>query len=172
MHQPGVYAIHNKRNGKYYIGSTNDLHNRTKTHRQNLYNGLVNDRIRPDLFSGARQNDFEFIALEIFQNGEITEAYLRSRENYYIEKYKSDLEGYNNPSHRPVAHPKNGHLLVYGHPKKTKEKYDKILLRLPKGMKEEIQMCTTGSVNNFIFEAIREKIDKEGLEELPAFMRE
>lgn len=39
-------------------------------------------------------------------------------------------------------------------------------------MKEEIQMCTTGSVNSFIFEAIREKIDKENSEELPAFMRE
>ena len=56
--------------------------------------------------------------------------------------------------------------------KYEKEKYDKILLRLPKGMKEEIQMCTTGSVNNFIFEAIREKIDKENSEELPAFMLE
>lgn len=34
IHKPGVYAIHNKRNDKYYIGSTNDLCNRTTTQIQ------------------------------------------------------------------------------------------------------------------------------------------
>lgn len=61
--------------------------------------------------------------------------------------------------------------------KYEKENYDKILLRLPKGTKELIQNATTGSVNGFIYDAIKEKIERErsipeGDEELPAFMRE
>ena len=64
IHKPGVYAIHNKRNDKYYIGSTNDLCNRTTTHRQNMYNGTVNMKMLPDLI-GKGVNDFEFLALEV-----------------------------------------------------------------------------------------------------------
>jgi len=42
--------------------------------------------------------------------------------------------------------------------------YDKILVRLPKGKKEEIQACADArglSVNGFINEAIEEKLARE-----------
>lgn len=42
--------------------------------------------------------------------------------------------------------------------------YDKILVRLPKGKKDEIQMCADSrglSVNGFINEAIEEKLERE-----------
>ena len=123
IHKPGVYAIHNKRNDKYYVGSTNDLFNRTKTHRQNMYNGTVNMKMLPDLIKGV--HDFEFLALEVFDDGEITESYLRSREEYFIKKYKSDLNGYNNPAHRPAPHPTKGKDLVFSHPVKSKDCFQK-----------------------------------------------
>jgi hypothetical protein len=41
------------------------------------------------------------------------------------------------------------------------EKYDRVSLMLPKGLKAEIQAKTVGSVNNYIVEAIKEKLKKE-----------
>lgn len=182
IHQPGIYAIHNKRNGKYYIGSTNDLRNRTRTHRQNLYSGLVNTRMLPDLFAGGKQKDFEFIALEVFENGEITEAYLRKREEYFIKKYRADSEGYNNPSHSPCPHPTKGTRPVFGHPaeneKKQKWCFGRIAVNLPKGSKERIKELTGKSCNAYISELVLadlerlESLSKPQEEEEPAFMRE
>lgn len=51
--------------------------------------------------------------------------------------------------------------------KYEKEKYDKVLLRLPKGKKEEIQtiaISQNDSVNGFINKAINEKIERDTLE--------
>ena len=44
--------------------------------------------------------------------------------------------------------------------KYEKEKYDKVLVRLPKGKKEKIQTISS-SVNGFINKAIDEKIEKD-----------
>lgn len=161
IHQPGIYAIHNKRNDKYYIGSTNDLCNRTKTHRNNLYTGAVNSRMFQDLFSGRRQKDFEFIALEIFKNGEITEGYLRRREEYFIKKYKSDMNGYNNPDHRPAPHPTKGRNLVFGRPIDEKEKrsYDRLSITLPKGTRERIK-ATGETINGYITKLILQDLGR------------
>lgn len=154
MHKPGIYAIHNKRNEKYYIGSTNDLCNRTKTHRQHLYNGLVNSRMAPDLFIGGKQKDFEFIALKVFENGEITEAVLRKQEAFFIKKYKSDIEGYNDPMHEPMPHPKNGDKLVFG-----AIEFDRIAVNLPKGTKDKIKSLTGKSCNAYISELVVKDLD-------------
>lgn len=159
IHKPGVYAIHNKRNDKYYVGSTNDLFNRTKTHRQNMYNGTVNMKMLPDLIKGV--HDFEFLALEVFDDGEITESYLRSREEYFIKKYKSDLNGYNNPAHRPAPHPTKGKDLVFSHPVKSKDKrsYDRVSVTLPKGTRERIR-ATGESINGFIIRSVLADLDR------------
>ena len=143
IHKPGIYAIHNKRNNKYYIGSTNDLCNRTKTHRYNLNNWLANKRIIQDLCSGCNQTDFEFIALEIFENGEVTEAQLRKREAYFIKKYNSDTQGYNDPNHRPMPNPNKWNEKVYC------RNTDTISILLPKGTKERIQ-ARGETVNGYI----------------------
>jgi len=48
--------------------------------------------------------------------------------------------------------------------KYEKENYDKVLLRLPKGKKEEIQTIVArqnDSVNGFINKAINEKIERD-----------
>lgn len=44
--------------------------------------------------------------------------------------------------------------------KYEKEKYDKVLVRLPKGKKEKIQTISS-SVNGFINKAIDEKIERD-----------
>ena len=155
IHKPGVYAIHNKRNGKYYIGSTNDLCNRTKTHRQNLYNGRINSRMAQDLASGKRQKDFEFIALKVFENGEVTESYLRNQEAYFIKKYKADSDGYNDPSHAPMPHPKNGNNFVF-----APQEFDRVAVNLPKGTKEKIKELTGKSCNAYISELVINDLEK------------
>lgn len=40
------------------------------------------------------------------------------------------------------------------------EKYDRVNLILPKGMKEEIRKNTSGSINGFIIQAISDKLVK------------
>lgn len=174
IHKPGVYAIHNKRNDKYYVGSTNDLFNRTKTHRQNMYNGTVNMKMLPDLIKGV--HDFEFLALEVFDDGEITESYLRSREEYFIKKYKSDLNGYNNPAHRPAPHPTKGKDLVFSHPVKSKDKrsYDRVSVTLPKGTKERIK-AKGESINGYITRLVLADLDEsesESNDDIPDFMKD
>lgn len=159
IHKPGVYAIHNKRNDKYYIGSTNDLCNRTKTHRQNMYNGTVNMKMLPDLIKGA--HDFEFLALEVFEDGEITESYLRRREGYYIKKYQSDYSGYNSYCHMPAPHPVKGNSLVYSND--YKNKINNICVLLPKGKKAEVEAAAKAAgktLNAFCRDAVLGAVEK------------
>lgn len=175
LHKPGVYAIHNKRNNKYYIGSTNDLCNRTSTHRQNMYNGTVNMKMLPDLI-GEGVNDFEFLALEIFEDGEITEAYLRSREEYFIKKYQADSHGYNNRDHMPTPHPVKRNSLVYSND--YKRTINNICVLLPKGKKADVEAAAKAagvSLNAFCRDAVLEAAEKvlqnqEPAEDAPPFM--
>ena len=160
IHKPGVYAIHNKRNDKYYIGSTNDLCNRTTTHRQNMYNGTVNMKMLPDLI-GKGVNDFEFLALEVFEDGEITESYLRRREGYYIKKYQSDYSGYNSCCHMPAPHPVKGNSLVYSND--YKNKINNICVLLPKGKKAEVEAAAKAAgktLNAFCRDAVLGAVEK------------
>jgi len=41
-----------------------------------------------------------------------------------------------------------------------KNNYDKVLVRFPKGMKEEILKYGAKSINGFIVEAVKEKLNK------------
>lgn len=52
--------------------------------------------------------------------------------------------------------------------KYEKEKYDKILTRFPKGTKEKIINTGTESINRFIIEAVREKLERDSGMELSA----
>lgn len=91
----GIYAIHNKKNNKYYIGSSVNIENRMKSHRSNLERKRgLNKKIEQDLLRSGNICDFEFIVLETFEDQEITETQLRNRELDYIKQYDA-YNGYN-----------------------------------------------------------------------------
>ena len=97
----GVYAIHNKTTGKYYVGSRSNVNSRLKTHRSNiekLYGS--NMKMDEDLKTEDDIKNFEFLILETFNDYEITETKLREREAYYIKKYNA-YNGYNVSGRNP-----------------------------------------------------------------------
>lgn len=97
----GVYAIHNKTTGKYYVGSSSNVNSRLKTHRSNiekLYGS--NMKMDEDLKTEDDIKNFEFLILETFNDYEITETKLREREAYYIKKYNA-YNGYNVSGRNP-----------------------------------------------------------------------
>lgn len=97
----GVYAIHNKTTGKYYVGSSSNVNARLKTHRSNiekLYGS--NMKMDEDLKTEDDIKNFEFLILETFNDYEITETKLREREDYYIKKYNA-YNGYNVSGRNP-----------------------------------------------------------------------
>ena len=94
----GVYAIHNKITGKYYVGSSSNVNSRLKTHRSNiekLYGS--NMKMDEDLKTEDDIKNFEFLILETFNDYEITETKLRERESFYIRNYN----GYNVSGRNP-----------------------------------------------------------------------
>ena len=99
----GVYAIHNKKTNKYYVGSSVNIKSRMKSHRSNIekLNGS-NLRIDEDLKTVEDIENFEFIVLETFEDYEITESQLRQKESEYIEYYDAK-NGYNNPTRTPFT---------------------------------------------------------------------
>ena len=97
----GVYAIHNKITGKYYVGSSSNVNSRLKTHRSNiekLYGS--NMKMDEDLKTEDDIKNFEFLILETFNDYEITETKLRERESFYIRKYDA-YNGYNVSGRNP-----------------------------------------------------------------------
>lgn len=97
----GVYAIHNKTTGKYYVGSSSNVNARLKTHRSNiekLYGS--NMKMDEDLKTEDDIKNFEFLIFETFNDYEITETKLREREAYYIKKYNA-YNGYNVSGRNP-----------------------------------------------------------------------
>lgn len=98
----GIYAIHNKTNGKYYVGSSVNINSRMKSHRSNMekLNGS-NLKFYEDLNNEEDIKNFEFIVLETFEDYQITDWELRKKEAEYIEKYDA-YNGYNNPNRTPT----------------------------------------------------------------------
>lgn len=98
----GIYAIRNKVNNKYYIGSSVNVNARMKSHRSNIekLNGS-NLEFDKDLQSEDDIKNFEFIVLETFEDYQITDLELRKKEAEYIEKYNA-YKGYNNPDRHPT----------------------------------------------------------------------
>lgn len=89
----GVYAIHNKRNDRYYIGSTKNLYHRFMLHMRALRHlEGVNRKMDEDF---RFFEDFEWIVIETFEDYTITNDDLRWKERHYIEYYKAIENGYN-----------------------------------------------------------------------------
>ena len=97
----GVYAIHNTRNGKYYVGSSVNINSRMKSHRSNIESLKgCNLKMKSDLLGKENIADFEFLVLETFEDYELTEGELRKKEDEYICQYDA-YNGYNEPNRKP-----------------------------------------------------------------------
>lgn len=89
----GVYAIHNKLNNKWYIGSSNDVGRRIKTHKRELINGSHNNLLLQHEFNKYGIESFEFLTLI----KDIPEDMLLAYEKVMMYKYDSVVmyKGYN-----------------------------------------------------------------------------
>ena len=157
----GVYAIHNKKNGKYYIGSSINVFKRMKQQKRAIKSYGLNSKILGDMFT--KKFDLEFLVIETFDDETITEHQLRKAEWDYIKKYDSIQSGYNTNIPYPTGKYK-GLLKCNVEEKKTTEKherenYDKIILRLPKGTKDRIK-STGETINAYISRLVLEDLEK------------
>lgn len=85
----GIYAIKNKINNKVYIGRSTDIDRRWKTH--------LRDAIKGDLCKihiAMRKLGIENFYLEVIEECILEE--LNKKEQYYIDKFDSWHNGYNN----------------------------------------------------------------------------
>ena len=74
----GVYAVHNKKTNKYYVGSSVNIKSRMKSHRSNIEKLKgSNLRMDEDLKTVEDIANFEFLVLETFEDYKITESQLR-----------------------------------------------------------------------------------------------
>ena len=158
IHKIGVYAIRNNATGKYYIGSSVDISQRMKVHAQKINrDGGINKGMAVDIGGYKNFKNIEFLALETFEDGEITETELREKEIYYIELFDSAKNGYNVNSVWNTGKYKEDEKLIC-----PKEKYDveNLMLRFPKGTRERLKRIakTKGiSVNAYMVEEIKNR---------------
>lgn len=86
-----IYLITNQINGKQYIGKTEDtIENRWKTHKKDM---SKNSEEKRPLYLAMNKYGVENFTIE--QIEEVSNSMLSDREVFYIEKYKTYLNGYN-----------------------------------------------------------------------------
>ena len=88
----GIYCFENLINHKKYIGYTNNISRRHKEHLYRLRKGIQNNRHFQNAWNKYGEENFIFCVLEECENNIIT---LKSRETYYIQKYRAIDECYN-----------------------------------------------------------------------------
>ncbi len=87
-----IYKIENLINGKKYIGLTNNIVRRKSRHFTDLkYNHHDNNFLQKE-YNIYGKNNFSF---EIIFSGEVDYEIISDLEKYYIKKYDSFLNGYN-----------------------------------------------------------------------------
>lgn len=89
----GIYAIHNNKNDKWYIGSSNDVSRRLKTHKRELQNGSHNNLLLQHEYNSYGADSFSFIVLV----KDVPEDMLLAYEKVMMYKYDSVVmyKGYN-----------------------------------------------------------------------------
>lgn len=91
----GIYKITNKINGKFYIGSSNNLRKRLQDHKRELRAGKHTNKHLQASWNKYGEDSFDFEVLEIVSDG--TNEKLRELETLYIQEtecYKGSI-GYN-----------------------------------------------------------------------------
>lgn len=130
--KPGVYAIHNKMNDKYYIGSSMNIHNRTRIHRNMIFTyGSINTKMSKDVKTSKDIENLEFMQLYIFDSN-VSEKELRYKEHEFIIQLDSINNGYNTCKPKPIITHKhknksNDTLDFYA----TAEQFEKFTARKP-----------------------------------------
>ena len=165
----GIYAIHNKANGKFYIGSSVNVYNRMLTHaRSILRNGGINIHMAKDLKKKDYKN-LEFIVLKTYDNGTITDAQLRNEEWETIKKYDSFENGYNKAWTHGNGVFKENEFLECKPVKTSGGNHDRVSATLPKGTTERIKalgLSVNGLINKLVLAEL-ERLESNKLSEPP-----
>lgn len=93
----GVYYIQNRRSGKMYIGSSENIKRRVQNHVYNLSHGIhPKDDMQSDYDKGDRFEVGVLYALPIVHGSScVNRRELREVEKRFIEKFGSAKTGYN-----------------------------------------------------------------------------
>lgn len=86
----GIYAIHNKINGKYYIGQATDINERWIQHRSRLKCKTHENKHLQSAYNKYSKDAFEYFVVE-----ECPVEKLDEREVYYVALYNAYTDGYN-----------------------------------------------------------------------------
>lgn len=133
---PGIYAIVNLSNNKFYIGSSNNLYVRRKGH----FNDLKGNKHKNNYLQNAfNKNPMYFIMIEIEKILDLN--VLRTREQFWMDELKSYEKGigYNINTNAEG-------LLGYQHTQETREKLRKAHTgrKLPEEQRKKISKTLTG----------------------------
>lgn len=88
-----VYSITNIKNGKRYIGVSQQVEKRKRVHFWALKNGKHKNIKLTNAYQKYGAESFKFEIIETLEN--VTREFLLEREIYYINKYNSYKDGYN-----------------------------------------------------------------------------
>lgn len=87
-----IYKIENLKNHKVYIGLTNNVARRRARHFTDLKGGYHDNKFLQKEFIRDGIENFSF---EVIYSGDITYEEIGEKEKFYIKKYDSYLNGYN-----------------------------------------------------------------------------
>lgn len=86
----GIYAIHNIINNKYYIGQAGNIHNRWIQHKSRLKCQNHENKHLQASYNKYGKDAFQYFVIE-----ECDVEFLDDKEMFYIQKYNSYKNGYN-----------------------------------------------------------------------------
>jgi len=90
MNKTGIYKITNKRNGKFYIGSSKQIERRWWEHQNDLNKNKHDNHKLQTAWNHYGSIEFEFTIIE-----NVEESQLLIREQFYLDTFKPYLVGYN-----------------------------------------------------------------------------
>jgi group I intron endonuclease len=92
-----IYKIVNKKNGKFYVGRTNELKTRWNSHMEMLRNNRHHSIYLQNAWNKYGSDIFEFLIVEVFdtKDDEIDLALAKQAEQEIIDTYKPNIGLYN-----------------------------------------------------------------------------
>ena len=136
----GIYKIVNKINGKYYIGSSNNIHKRWLYHRDDLIKGNHHNQYLQRSWNKYGPDSFDFIIIEAYVPEEslliVEQKYLNTleKEKCYNSSMTAGKIEMNKETRQKISESSKGKIIS----EETKEKLRKIALKQFKnGMPEE-----------------------------------
>ncbi|MHC5718440.1 MAG: GIY-YIG nuclease family protein [Nostoc sp.] len=108
MATKGIYLITNKLNGKVYVGASQNIESRWKTHKQNLNRNKHHSKLLQGAWNEHGEENFEFTVIHKCEN-------LRTAEQELLNKYQSfDPEhGYNMSNISLISQTKTSRLTTW-----------------------------------------------------------